>query len=326
METRVSQVRPFKRLTLSRKPRLSRSLTGPAPSGEPDAGCHASADTIPPMREIARRIAHGAPSVCTVIAINLAHAQSVQAKTSQSLQISQPFFACHRSKQRGRVRILRDKGIAHIAADDKSPRSDAGPKPGQNIGSASASPQPIQRVQDRLKNSKPALSRQTAPSGVPSRHYGTALVGQQHRQTIRHHHSACESWLVGDAAVRHAALVRRIGQADGLHSMHLPQENWSHAHHLLQRGSIGSNGSGAVADMVTQIQRIKRRSGTASHARRAQCTHLRRCRPLRYKPIHQPCKPFHHSLTACLAVCAERHTAVFLTSASTASFHAFQRG
>ena len=123
------------------------------------------------------------------------------------------------------------------------------------------------------------------------RHHTAALVGQQNRQAIGRHDRADKPGLLGAASVCLGAISARLGQPEGLHTVHLLQEDGSRPQHLAQQESVGSNGGRAVAHMVTQIQGIKRRCGTASHARRAQCPHLRRSRPLRYKPVHQRCQP-----------------------------------
>ena len=143
----------------------------------------------------------------------------------------------------------------------------------------------IKTCQTSVKNTVPTRARQTPPAGVRGSHQTALLIGQQHRQAIRHHDGAGDAGRVCDAAVGLCAGRRLPRQPDGSHAMHLRQKHRPRVHRPLENGAIGSHMREVIADVLTQVQCVVGRRRHAASARAAQRTHTRRCRPLGNKPV-----------------------------------------
>ena len=99
---------------------------------------------------------------------------------------------------------------------------------------------------------------QTTPARMHGGHHAAVFSGQQHRQTIGHHDGAGQLSLPRDAGVCDIAVASGKVKCKHLAAMHLLQEYRPTADGLLQRGAVGGDFFGRVADVIAQIHAVKR--------------------------------------------------------------------
>ena len=85
-------------------------------------------------------------------------------------------------------------------------------------------------------------------------HHGSAGVGEQHRQAVRHHDGAGKTALGGDAAVGLPAIGRFLRKLRHMYAMHLLQEDRVRIQRAGEYLAVGCDCLRLVPDMVTQVE------------------------------------------------------------------------